>query len=175
MDTQTLTFIQVTDKAEEVMLFGRKHHWRFRILTEFQGVIERPVINSKGDWVYISKRKVDEVIIPKAALSRHAAIEKAGYKVAQVIIGHEIQVAPEITKPKNIDTPIAVPKPSREIDWKNVTEIASKGVLVGILGIAMISLYALTGVLQLVDPSYVVVLDDGIGTWVELMRWNSDA
>src|SRR5213594_2883575 len=52
MNVQTLTFVQVSEKGEQVIALGRRHHWRFRIIPDFQGVIDRPVFSSKGDWLY---------------------------------------------------------------------------------------------------------------------------
>ena len=169
MTVQTDTkFVLVSQEAEEVLALGRKRHERYRILTEFRGMIEKPVFNAQGDWVYMPLREEDKAIIPKAAYRRHAAVEKAGFRIAQVIIGHEVEVVP--------DKPIPPPKPKREIDWGNVADIAARGVLIGITGIAMVALYALTGAFQLVDPSYCIVLDDDDqGTVIELIRWNAQA
>ena len=168
MFNQTDTkFVLVSQEAEEVLALGRKRHERYKILTEFRGTIEKPVFNAKGDWVYMPLRKEDSAIIPKSACRRHTAVEKAGFRVTQVIIGHEIEITPE--------KPITTPRSKREIDWGNVAEVAAKGVLVGMTGIAMVALYALTGVFQLADPSYCIVLDDGAGTVVELIRWNTEA
>lgn len=181
--------IVVSQVAEDLLLWGRRNHWYFRIIVDFQGVIEIPVISSKENFVYAPKRDEDNLIIPKAALRRHAAVEKAGYKVAQVIIGHELKVSPEepITLSPTVSdfdrrkTRLALEISSGslatkpKIDWGNVAEVAGKGLLVGMMGIAMISIYALAGIFQLVDPSYCVVLDDGIGTVVELLRWSTEA
>jgi hypothetical protein len=56
-----------------------------------------------------------------------------------------------------------------------VAQVAGKGLLVGMLGLAMVSIYALIGAAQLIDPSYCIVLDDEQGTVVELIRWNLEA
>ena len=169
--TQATTIIQVSDQAEKVINLGRRHHWRFRIIPDFQGVIDEPVYNSTGDWLYMPLRERDKAIIPKAAFVRHAAVEKAGFRVAQVIIGHEIKVAPEVH-----EETLRPSIPTREIDWRNVAEIAGKGLLIGMMGIAMVSFYALTGALQLVDPSYCIVLsgEENSGNVIELIRWNTD-
>jgi hypothetical protein len=174
MSTQTDTsFVVVSQKAQEVINVSRRHHWRFRLITDFQGVIDRPVYNSAGDWVYIAMRDQDRAIIPKAAFIRHHAVIKAGIVVAQVVIGHEIKVAPEETGE------ILAPAPARasQIDWLNVADIAGKGLLIGMMGIAMVSFSALTGALSLVDPSYCITIldDDGNpGSVVELIRWNTE-
>jgi hypothetical protein len=162
----TTTFVMVSQEAEGVVLLGMEHHHRFRILPEFRGVITNPVINSGGDWLFIPKQDKDDKIIPKAAFDRRALVRKKGYKVAQEIIGHEIKVAPE--------APVAAPIPERGIEWGKVAEEAAKGFLIGLMGIATVSLYALTGAIQLIDPSYCIVLDDGVGTWIELMTWNTE-
>jgi hypothetical protein len=165
------TFTVVSQEAEEVIKLGRRRHWRFRIITDFQGVIDKPVFNTQGDWLYMSLNEDDRQIIPNAAYRRHAAIQAAGFGVAQVIIGHELKIAPG-----TLVTPQVLPsKPKPEVDWGNVAQVAGKGLLMGAMGIAMVSFYALTGALQLVDPSYCIVLNDENGTVVELIRWNVEA
>ena len=173
MFTQTNTrFLMVTQKAQDVIYLGRRHHWRFRIIPDFQGVIDRPVYNAAGDWLYMPMRELDKPIIPKAAFGRHEAVSKAGFHIAQVIIGHEIRVMPE--KPEETFAPSF--SQTSQIDWRNVAEVAGKGLLFGLLGVAMVSLSALTGAVTLVDPSYCIVLseDEGPGTVIELIRWNTE-
>ena len=167
------TFAVVSQKAQEVINVSIRHHWRFRLITDFQGVIDRPVYNSAGDWLYMPMRDEDKAIIPKAAFIRHHAVIKTGIRVAQVVIGHEIKVAPEETGE------ILAPAPARtsQIDWLNVAEVAGKGLLIGMMGIAMVSFSALTGALALVDPSYCITIfdDDGNpGSVIELIRWNTE-
>ena len=174
MFTQTNTaFVVVTQRAQDVINLGRRHHWRFRLITDFQGVIDRPVYNSAGNWLYMPRRDEDRAIIPKAAFVRHQAVIKTGIRVAQVVIGHEIKVATEETGE------ILAPAPPRtsQIDWLNVAEVTGKGLLIGMMGIAMVSFSALTGALSLVDPSYCITIfdDDGNpGSVIELIRWNSE-
>jgi hypothetical protein len=174
MFTQTdTTFTVVSQKTQDVINVSRRHHWRFRLITDFQGVIDRPVYNSAGDWLYMPMRDEDRPIIPKAAFIRHHAVIKAGIRVAQVVIGHEIKVAPEATGE------ILAPAPARtsQVDWLNVAEVAGKGLLIGMMGLAMVSFSALTGALSLVDPSYCITIfdDDGNpGSVIELIRWNTE-
>ena len=173
MFTQTdTTFLVVTQKAQDVMNLGRRHHWRFRLIPDFQGVIDKPVFNSTGDWLFIPMRNVDKAIIPKAAFRRHRAVVEAGFRVAQVVIGHEIKVAPEETE----ETFAPIPSRRSQIDWLNVAEGAGKGLLIGMMGIAMVSFSALTGALSLVDPSYCIVLsgEENSCNVVELIRWNTE-
>lgn len=171
MNVQTLTCIHVSESDEQVIAIGRRHHWRFRIIPGFQGVIDGPVYNSTGDWLYMPMRELDKAIIPKTAFMRHAAVEKAGFRVAQVIIGHEIKVAPEVH-----EETLRPSIPTRKIDWLNVAEIAGKGLLIGMMGVAMVSFYALTGALRLVDPSYCIVLssEENSGNVIELICWNTE-
>src|SRR5215207_2477491 len=170
MFTQTDTsVVVVSQKAQDVINVSRRHHWRFRLITDFQGLIDRPVYNSAGDWLYMPIRDEDRAIIPKAAYRRHHAVIKAGIGVAQVVLGHEIKVAPEETGE------ILAPAPARtsQIDWLNVGDVAGKGLLIGMMGIAMVSLSALTGALFLIDPSYCITIleDDGKpGSTIELIR-----
>src|SRR5215211_7780905 len=99
MFTQTdTTFVVVSQKAQDVINVSRRHHWSFRLITDFHGVIDSPVYNAAGDWLYMPMRDEDRAIIPKAAFKRHHEVIKAGIRVAQVVIGHEIRVAPEQTK-----------------------------------------------------------------------------
>lgn len=174
MFTQTdTTFIGVSQKAQDVFDVSRRYHWQFRLITDFQGKIDRPVYNSSGDWLYMPMRDEDRAIIPKAAYRRHRAVIKAGVRVAQVVIGHEIKVAPEETQ-ENI---IPAPTQTNQIDWQNVAEVAGKGLLIGMMGVAMVSFSALTGALSLVDPSYCITIfeDDGNpGSVIELIRWNRE-
>lgn len=174
MNVQTLTFIQVSEKAEHVIALGRRYHWQFRIVPDFQGVIDKPVFSTQGDWLYMPIREEDKAIIPNAAYRRHTAVEKAGYGVAQVVIGHELKVAPGMPVASRVAPLVTPTKPTREIDWGNVAEVAGKGFLVGIMGFAMVSIYALIGALQLFDPSYCIVLNDPGGTVIELIRWNTE-
>lgn len=163
---QTKTIIQVSYEAEEVITLLRKRHHYPRIITDFRGPINGPVFGSKGDMLYMELKEEDMAIIPKAVLGMHDAIRSAGHRDLQVIIGHEISVAP--------DKPVVLPKPRRDIDWGNVASVASKGLLVAALGVVMVPIFALAGAVMLLDPSYCIVLDDGDGTVVELMRWNDE-
>ena len=166
MNTQTATFIQVSDTADQVVNLLRKRHQCPRIITDFCGPINGPVINSKGDMVYMELQEEDKAIIPNAAFRLHDEIKSAGYGDLQIIVGHEIKVVPE--------KPLAPAMPKREIGWGNVTSIASKGLLIAMVGMVVVPMYALAGAVLLLDPSYNIVLDDGAGTVVELMRWNSE-
>jgi hypothetical protein len=173
MFTQThTTFVMVSQQAEEIITLGRKRHWRFRIIPDFYGVIDGPIISANGDWLYSPLTDEDRRIIPKAAFSRHAAVRKAGYRIAQVVIGHEIKPMP--------DESFAAPNPKPEIDWGNVARVTGRGLAVVMIGIAAIplaaftALTALTGAVLLADPSYCIVLDDDQGTVVELLRWNTE-
>jgi hypothetical protein len=167
MFTQTQTHaFEVTYEAEEITALLRKLHYYPRIITDFRGPISGPVFSSQGDMIYMEFRDEDMAIIPKAVFRMHDAVRKAGYRDVQVIIGHEIKVAPE--KP-------AVPsKPRPEIDWGSVASVASKGLLVAALGAVMVPVFALAGAVALLDPSYCLVLDDRAGTVLELMRWNDE-
>jgi hypothetical protein len=118
-------------------------------------------------------RDEDRAIIPKAAFRRHHAIIKAGFRVAQVVIGHEIKAAPEETAVNITPSPAL----TNQTDWRNVAEVAGKGLLIGMMGIAMVSFSALAGVLSLADPSYCITIfdDDGNpGSVIELIRWNTE-
>ena len=171
MFTQTKrTFVMVSQQAEEIMNLGRSHHWWFRIILDFQGVITGlPVYSLDGTCRYNPLSEEDRMIIPKRAYIRHAAVTKAGYRVAQVVIGHEVKPGPD--EPQEF---IAPPASTSEIDWANVAEVAGKGLLVGMMGVAIVSITTLIGVLRLVDPSYCIVLDDDQGTVIELIRWNTE-
>ena len=111
-------------------------------------------------------REEDKAIIPKLAYKQQATVQKAGYGILQVIIGHEIVVTPE--------TPSTPTKSPQEIDIGKIAETAGKGLLAGVSGIAMVAFYALTGAFMLLDPSYCIVLDDEAGTVIELLTWHSE-
>lgn len=160
--------VVVSQWEEEITRLGICRHERYKIITDFQGVIDKPVISKSGDWVYFPFRKEDEEIIPKAAYRRHAAVEKAGYKIAQVVIGHDIKPVPQTS-------PLSAPRSKPEIDWGNVADVAGRGLMVGIMGIVMVPLYALAGVVMLLDPSYCIVLDNEEGSVIELLRWSVEA
>jgi hypothetical protein len=166
MDIQTFTFVQLSEMAEEVVMLGSRHHWRFRIITDFQGVIDKPVFNAQGDWVYMPMREEDKAIIPKLVYKQRATIERAGYRIAQEIIGHEVEIA--------VEKPNIPARPVREIDLGKIAKIAGKGFLAGVSGIATVAFYALTGAFMLFDPSYCIVLDDEVGTVVELLTWHTE-
>lgn len=162
--------IQVSEMTDGILALGRKRHEIYRVISDFRGPINLPVYSLDGKWLYYPLREEDTAIIPKAALRRHAMVAQAGYKIAQVIIGHEITVAP--------DKPTTKPMPKPEIDWGSVVEVAAKGFLMATMGIAMVSFYALIGSLQVIDPSYCIVVSDdntgNTGTVIELLRWNSE-
>jgi hypothetical protein len=166
LNTQTTTIFQVSDEAEKAVKLLRKRHYYPRIIADFRGPITGPVFSSKGDMVYMEFKEEDVAIIPKAVFWMHDEIRRAGYQDLQVIIGHEIRVAP--------DKPVIPPRPKRQIDWGNVASVASKGLLVAGLGVVMVPIFALAGAVMLLDPSYCIVLDDGAGTVIELMRWNDE-
>ena len=167
MTTQTITnsFV-VTLEAQNVIAFLRKRHYYPRIITDFCGPIAGPIFSAKGDMIYQVFREEDRAIIPNAAFRLHDEVRRAGYRDLQVIIGHEILVASE--------EPAVPAKPKREIDWGNVANVAAKGFLIAALGVVMVPFYALAGAVTLIDPSYCIVLDDGVGSVIELMNWNSE-
>lgn len=165
MTTQTTAFIQLSEATSGVLALGRKQHQIYELKTDFQGPITEPIFNRDGTFLYSPLREQDKTIIPKQALRRHASIERAGYVISQVIIGHEIKLTP--SKP---DDPI---KRENEIDWGNVASVAGKGLLVAMMGIAMVPLYALAGLVMLLDPTYCIVLA-GETSVIEIYRWNSE-
>lgn len=176
VQTSTRTYFQVSDEAEKIVAFGLEHHRRFRIIPDFRGVIDKPVFNSTGDWLYSPFTEADEFIIPKAAFKRHEDVVKAGFRVAQVIIGHEIVDVPEL--------PYSTPSSMPEIDWANVAKVLGTGVVAGVASLAILPLAVLTtaaaalaGLALLADPSYCIVLkeNDNPGTVIELMRWSTEA
>jgi hypothetical protein len=192
MSTQTLksvhvpelVFIQVTETTEDVLRWGRMKHQCFRLITDFQGPINDSdeIYSADGKWSYRTLREEDEKIIPKAAYRLHEGLERAGFKVSQVLIGHEVKPIPvaltETPTPKPLtvspQVQIVTTKIS-QIDWGNVAEGAAKVMLVGVVGIAAISIFTLVGALRVIDPSYCIVLDDEMGTVVEILTWNTEA
>jgi hypothetical protein len=163
--TKTNAFV-VSQDAQEIVTLLRKRHYYPRIIPDFQGPITGPVINSKGEMIYMELQENDFEIIPKQAFTIHEMVRQARYRDLQVIIGHEIRVAPE--------KPLLPPKPKREIDWGSVAAVSSMGILIAAIGVVMVPIYALAGAVMLLDPSYCIVLDDGVGTVIELLRWNDE-
>jgi hypothetical protein len=163
--TETRPFV-VTQDAQEVITLLRKHHYYPRLITDFSGPITSPIMSTKGDMVYMEIREADFGIIPKRALAIHQLVKSAGFRDLQVIIGHEIRVAPE--------KPLVLPKPKREINWGSVAAVTSMGLLVAAVGMVMVPIFALAGAVTLLDPSYCIVLDDGTGTVIELLQWNDE-
>ena len=179
--TRPCTFIQVSEVAEAVLKLGRKHHYCFRIITDFRGPISGPTFNSKGDLLYNPFKEEDRKIIPKAAFMMHRQLKKAGCRDLQVIIGHEVRESresplvlspstPEVITP-HLPTVTSIPKP--KIDWGTTTLVAG-GLLAGMIGIAVVSIGALIGSIVLYDPSYCICLDDEFGTVIELLSWNTE-
>jgi hypothetical protein len=161
-------------RALPVLALGRTRHQVYRVVTDFQGPLSGPVTNGKGDWVYSPIRDQDEAIIPMAAIRRRDAILKAGYRITQEIIGHEIVAMPE--------GQITPSRPKLDIPWGKMAKGAGAGLLLGVAGVAVAPILAfatiamapliLMGGLLLVDPSYCVCLPGGVV--VELIRWNTE-
>jgi hypothetical protein len=183
----TLTVFQVSEMAEAVLKLGTRHHYSFRLIADFRGPINGPVFNTKGDWVYMPFREEDREIIPNAAFRMHRDLKKdrqlniAGYRDLQVIIGHEVRERSEssVVLPPAMPLvitpayPVIPAKPKPKIDWEMAAGVAG-GLLVGMMGIAMVSINALLGTLALVDPSYCICLDDDLSTVIELLRWDTE-
>lgn len=146
MNTQ-LNWKVVTDEVSEVIEFGIRKKWFFRIMDE-KGVIEKPIL--KSNWYYVPI-EADCTIIPKEALDRLEAV-KTQFHICQVIVGHEIVEAPEVQP--EIEMP-AIP-------WKGI------GLVVGALALGLV--YVLVSAVSCIaDPCLIVVLEDG--TWISICEW----
>ena len=83
--------------------------------------------------------------------------------------------APEVAAPESSAVPL---RRQAEVDWGHAARLTGKGlvlVTMGIAALSMTALSALAGALPLQDPSYCIVLNDGQGTVLELLRWNWEA
>ena len=160
------TVIQVTPKLcwvvrEELkvtMGLFRKNHWGCRIAGH------GPMLTSPYEahnWRFIPLNQ-DNSNIPKEAMERKDAIEKAGIAIKGWIVGHEIE------EEKEVQTEVNLPRKANEtnVEWEMIALLAL-GLLVFpllIFGFAMMSCFS-------GDPSLIAVLDDEESTWLEVYRW----
>jgi hypothetical protein len=160
----------ITPEAKKVLDVARENHLRFRVLDR-TGEISSPV--RSGNWVYAP---VVASIIPADAKKRIELILKSGFNPTQIIAGHELVEVPQlpgpvVTKPAPLSVPnIKEIKISPEVEKALIT---TGKVVLGIATIAAVgtglALYAMAMALASVDPSVIVVMEDG--TWIEVMSW----
>ncbi|MEM2126046.1 MAG: hypothetical protein QXQ53_06585 [Candidatus Methanosuratincola sp.] len=142
---------------------------------EKTGEISSPI--RIGNWVYAP---ATASIIPADAKKRIELILKSGLNPTQIIVGHELVEVPQlpgpvVTKP----TPLSIPsikeiKISPETEEAIIQALVTTGkVAVELAKITAVGtgmmLYGLAVALASVDPSVIVVLEDG--TWVEVLSW----
>jgi hypothetical protein len=161
--------MNTTTEAKQVIEEARKNHWTFRVMDK-TGEIHSPV--RIGDWVY---EPANASIIPGDARKRIEQILKSGHNPTQIIMGHQLTKVPELPKPKIPNIAPLIPK-LRELatspETKRTIEVGGQvivevvkatAVVAGLLGYGMIM------ALAAVDPSVIVVLEDG--SWIEVMSW----
>jgi hypothetical protein len=164
----------ITPQAKHALDEARKNHLRFRVL-EKTGEISSPV--RIGNWVYAP---ATAAIIPADAKKRIELILNSGLNPTQIIVGHELVEVPQLPGP-------VVPKPApltvpniKEIKISPETEEAIKQALVTTGKVAIevakiaaigtgLMLYGMALALASVDPSVIVVLEDG--SWVEVLSY----
>lgn len=164
----------ISPQAKHALDEARKNHLRFRVL-EKTGEISSPV--RIGNWVYAP---ATASIIPADAKKRIELILKSGLNPTQIIVGHELVEVPQlpgpvVTKPAPLSIPsikeIKIsPKTEEAIIQALVTtgKVAVEVAKIAAVGTGMM-LYGLAVALASVDPSVIVVLEDG--TWVEVLSW----
>lgn len=126
---------------------GRQNHWRFKVVNE----------NSyKKDWVM---ETITEV--PSAAKERLEKLKRSGIRFKRFVVAHEA--------PRLLSAPIETKvQPAVERFRHSEISIAS-------IPLADILVFGLTLFIQifvqviLLDPAFIVVLEDG--TWLEVMTW----
>ena len=148
-----------SNETKKVIALAKTLHWGLRV------VGTEPMISSpeyRNGWWFVPVSE-DKTIIPKKAWERVATMQLLDFKIQGMIVAHE---APKLlTAPKIAEFP---PKPV-EIDWIGFGKVLKRGLV--ILGQMMFVLFCFTGMglVMMVDPALIVVLDDG--KWVEVYRW----
>jgi hypothetical protein len=161
MGTQTQPQWKIlTDETERIIEFGIEKKWFFRIMEE-KGVIEKPIL--KPGWLF-EPYDPDCTIIHQEALIRLDAV-KARFPSKQVIVGHEIVVAPEVEAPAKIE-------PKREIQpinvpWKDIATV----IVTLTAGVAYVLVSGMLMAFSAADPCLIVVLDDSTESWISICEW----
>ncbi|MFC1879101.1 hypothetical protein ACFLZW_04240 [Chloroflexota bacterium] len=146
---------KLTKETKQVVALAKNNHWGFRVLG-YGDVITSPVYHNQ--WWFVPAEQ-DDSTIPGRATNRVQAILDAGHKIQGVIVAHEAPKLLQDSRQANMDI----------LTGQHVKDAV--GVLVRVVTTAATFfgyLFAF-GLLALVDPALIVVLEDG--TWVEVMRW----
>lgn len=166
----------ITPQAKQALDVARENRMRFRVL-EKTGELNSPVRIS--NWVYAP---ANAAIIPADARKRIELILKSGLNPTQIIVGHELVEVPQLPSPMiTKPAPLTVPKINiNEIKISPETEQAIKQALLTTGKVAIevakiaavgtgVMLYGMAMALASVDPSVIVVLEDG--SWLEVLSW----
>ncbi len=138
--------IIMSKHARSALQVGFKNHWRFRILGQGE-VPAEPVY--RGEWWFSPASKV-----PQAALGRVRALKRSNIPIKGYVLAHE---APKALQAPKIETSPVTP-PSQQ------STAAANFLLEGLLLMVGVIFQAM-----LVDPAFIVVLEDG--TWLEVCTW----
>lgn len=163
-------------EAQQAVKIGCDHHYRFRVMGR-QGTIDRP-LPKEGWWYYPA------TVIPRGAQIRIDLLEESGVGIQQIIIGHEasrLLKAPPRPKAKPLPQPLSVKKvevkkPKKDpIDLSVVIDVLTTifklafGITAAAVGITAWIMGTALSTALLLDPTVIVVLEDG--TWLECMSW----
>jgi len=157
---------KVSTPTRQVLSLAQKHHWGFRVVGS-GGMIDNPVYQ-EGWWFFPLKE--DKSIIPTKAFQRVEEVRSKNH-IQGLIVAHDFPKLLPAPLPQT--KPITIEKPEKEIDFDKDKAVATLGAVVGavLVGLAtLVGIVLITGIqLILIDPSLIVVLEDG--TWVSVYSW----
>ena len=145
------------DALKASMDLFKQNHWGCRVAGH------GPMLTTPYEahnWRFIPLNQ-DNSNIPKEAIERKDAMEKASIAIKGWVVGHELQAEREINLPFK-DTEI-------NIDWDQIfTVVVTAALALVALPLLFLGfiLYSFSG-----DPSLIAVLDDENSTWLEVYRW----
>jgi hypothetical protein len=159
-----------SNEVQQAINLGREHHYRFRVVGK-NGTIDKP-LPKEGWWYYPATD------IPRNAQKRVDMLDKSGVSIKQVIIGHEAsRLLKAPPKPNLIPIKKAeIQKPKKDpVDLSIVADVLATtfklalGVATVAVGITVWIMGAALSTALMLDPTVIVVLEDG--TWLECMSW----
>jgi hypothetical protein len=159
------TIALANQDAGQLLLVGREHGWRFRLLGQ------APMIHTHlhvGEWLLIPAEQ-DTSAVPETTLERISTIYQAGIRPKGFVVVHEapkLLAAPKVTAfVEDLET--GDTDGSSKVT-KMLTEMAtSVAKATAAIGVALP--LALVAGLVLLDPILVAVTEDDY--WIEIDRW----
>ena len=158
-DTNVATELPLAQKA---LLVGMMQGYTFEVLP-FRGKIKR--LTPKLGWTY-QEYDPERDEIPQEAQRRWDVLKDENIPVAQVLIGHEIHLAPK--------------EPVFDFNFDYRKLAIGVAVVFGLLAIGIVGFVLLAAagtalavgtVGVAVDPSLCLVLDDEEQTWIRVATW----